>query len=109
MLRSGAATVEGVVRDGTGKPVANAAVVLVPPEQRRLNRELYKSGKSDASGKFVVRGLAPGGYRIFAFQSIAGGEYYNSRFLSKYESRGRSITVSQGGTATETLTVIESN
>jgi beta-lactamase regulating signal transducer with metallopeptidase domain len=109
MLRSGAATVEGVVRDGTGKPVSNATVVLVPPEARRENRELYKSGKSDASGKFVVRGIAPGSYKLFAFQGIAGGEFYNARFLAKYEFSGRPITVSQNGTATETLTVIEYN
>jgi hypothetical protein len=42
-----------------------------------------------------VRGIAPGVYKIFAFQTIAGGEFYNSRFLSKYEFRGRSLTVSQ--------------
>jgi hypothetical protein len=109
MLRSGAATVDGVVRDGAGKPVANATVVLVPPEARRENRELYKFGKSDASGKFSVRGIAPGSYKIFAFQAIAGGEFYNSRFISKFEFRGRSLSVSQGSTTTETLTVIESN
>jgi beta-lactamase regulating signal transducer with metallopeptidase domain len=109
MLRSGAAVVQGVVNNGTGKPVPNATVVLVPPETRRENREVYKFGKSDASGKFVVRGIAPGVYKIFAFQTIAGGEFYNSRFLSKYEFRGRSLTVSQGSTTTETLTVIEGN
>ena len=57
----------------------------------------------------MVRGIAPGNYKIFAFQSIAGGEFYNSRFLSKYEFRGKSITVSQGGAATETLTAIDGN
>ena len=108
-LRSGAAVVQGVVNNGTGKPVPNATVVLIPPEPRRENREVYKFAKSDASGKFVVRGIAPGVYKIFAFQAIAGGEFYNSRFLSKYEFRGRSLTVSQGSTTTETLTVIESN
>lgn len=109
ILRSGAATVEGVVRDGAGKAVSNATVVVIPPESRRENRELYKSSKSDASGKFVVRGIAPGNYRIFAFDGVANGEFYNARFLSKYEFRGKSITVSQGGSTTETLTVIDSN
>jgi len=108
-LRSGAGTVEGVVRDGTNKPVPNATVVVVPTEARRENRVLYKSAKSDASGKFTVRGVAPGGYKLFAFEGLAGGEFYNSRFLSKYEFRGKSINVGQGGTTTESLTVIESN
>jgi hypothetical protein len=109
MLRSGAGIVEGVVRDGSGKPVPNATVAVIPPNPRRDNRALYKTGTSDAVGKFVVRGIAPGGYKVFAFQGIAGGEFYNSRFLSKYEFRGKSINVSQGATVTESLTVIDSN
>jgi beta-lactamase regulating signal transducer with metallopeptidase domain len=108
-LRSGAGTVEGVVRDGSNKTVANATVVVIPPDARRENRELYKTAKSDAAGKFTVRGVAPGGYKLFAFEGLAGGEFYNSRFLLKYEFRGKSINVTQGGTTTEPLTVIESN
>jgi beta-lactamase regulating signal transducer with metallopeptidase domain len=108
-LRSGAGTVEGVVRDGSSKPVANATVVVIPPDARRENRALYKTATSDAAGKFTVRGVAPGGYKLFAFEGLAGGEFYNSRFLSKFEFRGKSINVTQGGTTTESLTVIESN
>jgi len=108
-LRSGAGIVEGIVRDGAGKPVPNATVVVVPPEPRRENRALYKTGASDASGKFSVRGIGPGGYKVFAFVGIAGGEFYNSRFLSKYEFRGKSINIAQGATVTESLTVIETN
>src|SRR5262249_25517357 len=108
-LRSGAATVEGVVRDGSNKPVANATIVVIPPDGRRENRALYKTATSDASGKFSVRGIAPGNYKLFAFEGIAGGEFYNARFLSKYESRGKPINVAQGSSTTEALTVIESN
>ena len=108
-LRSGAGTVEGVVRDGSSKPVPNATVVVIPPDARRENRALYKTATSDAAGKFTVRGIAPGGYKVFAFEGLAGGEFYNPRFLSKYEFRGKSINVTQSGTTTESLTVIESN
>jgi beta-lactamase regulating signal transducer with metallopeptidase domain len=108
-LRSGAGTVDGVVRDSSNKPLANATIVVVPPDARRENRTLYKTATSDAAGKFTVRGIAPGGYKLFAFEGLAGGEFYNSRFLSKYQSRGKSINVSQSGTTTESLTVIESN
>jgi beta-lactamase regulating signal transducer with metallopeptidase domain len=108
-LRSGAATVEGVVRDSSNKPVANATVVVIPPDARRENHALYKTATSDASGKYTVRGIAPGNYKIFAFEGVAGGEFYNARFLSKHELRGKPITVVQGGSSTESLTIIESN
>jgi hypothetical protein len=108
-LRSGAGTVEGIVRDGSNKPVPNATVAVIPPDARRENRVLYKTATSDAAGRFSIRGIAPGGYKLFAFEGLGGGEFYNSRFLSKYEFRGKSINVTQGGTSTESLTVIESN
>lgn len=108
-LRSGAGVAEGFVRDSAGKPVANATVVVIPPDSRRENRALYKTGTSDATGRFTVRGIAPGSYRVFAWHRISGGEFYNSRFLSKYEFRGKSINVTQGSTVMETLTVIEGN
>jgi beta-lactamase regulating signal transducer with metallopeptidase domain len=108
-LRSGAASVQGMVRDGSNRPVANATVVVIPPDPRRDNRVLYKTATSDASGKFTIRGIAPGNYKLFAFEGLAGGEFYNSRFLSKYESRGKPINVAQGGSTTEALTIIESN
>jgi hypothetical protein len=107
-LRSGAATVEGVVRNGD-RLVANATVVVIPPDGRRENRALYKTAKSDASGKFTIRGVAPGNYKLFAFENAAGGEFYNARFMSKVEFRGKAITVGQGSVSTETLTLIESN
>ena len=77
--------------------------------RRRENRALYKTATSDASGKYTVRGIAPGNYKLFAFEGLAGGEFYNARFLSKHEFRGKPITVAQGGSSTESLTVIESN
>src|SRR5262249_54862189 len=61
LLRSGAGVVEGIVRDGSGKPVPNATVVVIPPDTRRDNRALYKFATSDAVGKFSVRSIAPGG------------------------------------------------
>jgi hypothetical protein len=103
-LRTGAATVEGVVRDGSNRPIANATVVVIPPDARRENRALYKTATTDAAGKYTVRGIAPGNYKIFAFEGSRVGEFYNARFLSKHEFRGKPITVVQGGRTTESLT-----
>jgi hypothetical protein len=109
MLRSGGGIVEGIVKDAAGKPVRNSTVVVIPPESRRLVRTLYKTATSDAAGRFTVRGIAPGAYKIFAWPNLVGGEFYNSRFLSKFEFRGKAINVAQGATLTESLTLIDGN
>ena len=107
MLRSGAATVEGTVQDATGRPVAGATVVLMPAQNRRQNRVLYNTATSDPTGKFTIRSVGPGGFKLFAWQQrIAGGAYYSPLFMAKYEDRGRAVTVTEGVTVTQQLTVI---
>jgi hypothetical protein len=103
VLRSGAATIEGTVKDGAGKTMANATVVLVPPASRRGNRSLYKRVTTDQSGHFTVRGIAPGLYQLFAWQRVPDGAYYNERFLSKYQDRARAVYVNQQATVTADL------
>ena len=106
-LKSGAATVEGTVLDSAGKPVGFATVVLVPPEARRQNRVLYRTTISDANGKFSIRSVGPGSFKLFAWQKApVDGAYYNAGFISKYEDKGRSLIVVSGTTVNQPLTVI---
>jgi hypothetical protein len=106
VIASGAGTVEGVVRESATKVFAGANVVLVPEASRRENLALYFPTTSDASGRFVIRGVPPGDYKVFAWESIRPFAYQNAAFLAKHEERGRIVHVGQGGTASAELTVI---
>jgi hypothetical protein len=97
-LRSGAGTVEGTVLDASKKPVGGASIALIPPASSRQNRARYQTATSDATGRFFIRNVIPGDYKIFAWPDVDGGAYFNARFLSRYEERGRSIHVGQGST-----------
>jgi hypothetical protein len=61
---------------------------------------LYKTVTTDGKGHFVMRGVAPGAYTIFAWESVLPGAFQNAEFLEKYQSRGRPVNV-QGGTRSE--------
>jgi hypothetical protein len=106
VLGTGAGTVNGGVVDGPTKVVPGATVVLVPETQRRRNRALYVVSTSDASGRFTLRGVAPGEYKIFAWESIPAFAHLNAAFLAKHEERGKPVHVGQGGTVSAELTVI---
>jgi hypothetical protein len=106
VIASGAGTVEGVVREPTSKGFPGANVVLVPEESRRENLALYFPTTSDASGRFVIRGVPPGDYKLFAWESIPPFAYQNSAFLAKHEERGRIVHVGQVGTVNAELNVI---
>ena len=59
---------------------------------------LYKSTSTDKTGHFVLQGLPPGDYKVFAWESIEPGAYKSSGFLLPFENRGESIHVTEGST-----------
>jgi hypothetical protein len=99
VVGSGAGTISGLVQAG-------ATVALVPEAARRGNLALYLSAVSDASGRFVMRGVPPGDYKLFAWESVRPFAYQNAEFIAKDEERGRLIHVGQGTTVNAELTII---
>ena len=106
VINSGARTVEGTVRDARGKPVSGATAVLVPPRERRHNRALYYTAKSDAAGHFKIQGVAPGNYSLFSWQNMPDGAYFNDRFVSRNEEAGRRVSVTQASMTGADITLI---
>jgi hypothetical protein len=97
VIRTDGGAVDGVVTGADGKPVPNAAVILVP-DTHRQNPNLYKAASSDLQGHFSMTRVAPGSYKAFAWLSIAAGAYENAEFMARYESRGVPVRVANGAT-----------
>jgi hypothetical protein len=106
VVSSGAGVVDGIVEEGPAKVAAGAVVALVPDGKRFENRALFAATTSDSSGRFVFRGVAPGDYRLFAWESTPPNAYQNANFIRKYEGRAKIVHVIQGGSATAQLTII---
>jgi hypothetical protein len=106
VVGSGTGTVSGLVHDGPTKFVAGATVALVPEAARRENLALYLSAASDASGRFVMRGVPPGDYKLFAWESVRPFAYQNAAFIAKDENRGTLIHVGQGNAVNVEVTII---
>jgi hypothetical protein len=106
MISSGAGVVDGTVTDGPMKTVAGAIVALVPESKRFENRAVFANATSDSSGRFVLRGVAPGDYRLFAWESTPPNAYQSANFIRKYEGNGKVVHVGQGAAVHAELTVI---
>jgi hypothetical protein len=112
------AAVEGTVvyqhpgseTDGPNKdePVADAVVVAVPEARFRNHPERYRKVVSDQRGQFLLRGLPPGDYTLFAWESVDGEAYYDPQFLRVYEGQGKAFHAVPGDHATFELKVISS-
>jgi hypothetical protein len=45
---------------------------------------------------FVLQGISPCDYKVFAWETIESGAYTSPDFLQPYESLGESVHVSEG-------------
>ena len=97
--------VEGSVTDDKGAPSTGARVALVPDEAHRKREELYKSGNIDQYGRFSFRGVTPGAYTIYAWESLDGDSFMDPDFLKAYADDGKTVRVSESSQVTVDLKV----
>jgi bla regulator protein BlaR1 len=94
---AGGGTIEGVAMNSAGKRVSVAQVAVVPESSLRGNPHLYKTINTDQEGRFAMRGIAPGTYKIFALAEYNGDmPYLNSEFMKEIEDKGREIKIGRG-------------
>jgi len=104
VLAENGAQVSGTV-EKDGEP-SQATVVLVPEEgELRLSPQAYRFSRTDSQGAFAFK-VRPGGYRLFAFESIAPYAWMDPAILSGVEELGQAIVVKEGERSTRQLTPI---
>jgi protocatechuate 3,4-dioxygenase beta subunit len=106
IVSANGAVVEGVAVDQKSEPLANALVVAVPEPRLRSRTDHYRKTVTDQSGRFTLRGIRPGNYTLFAWQSVEGDAYFNSEFLKSYEQQGTALQLSEGDRKNLQLEVI---
>ena len=77
-----------VARHRDEQPATAATVALVPDEPRRAQTRLYKGITTDQYGRFTIKGIAPGGYKLFAWEVVEEGAYQDPDFLKPFEVLG---------------------
>jgi Carboxypeptidase regulatory-like domain len=99
--------IEGVALKENQPPAAGATVALAPDAQRRSQAHLFRSAVADQYGRYVLRGIPPGEYRLFAWEDVEPGAWLDPDFLSEYEKRGETVSVDERGRYTVQLKAIE--
>jgi len=106
VLRTDGAKVEGVVVGVDGKPATICKVTLVPQGDRRLNALLYRN-MNLRDGHFSFVDIAPGTYKLFAWENIPFGAEQNAAYMAPYEARGHIVSLTPGeSTSNITLSLI---
>jgi protocatechuate 3,4-dioxygenase beta subunit len=89
------ARIDGVVSKDQ-QPFQGASVTLVPDPPHRGEKRLFKSTTTDQLGHFILQGIPPGDYKLFAWESIDPGAYRSPDFLRPFENRGESMHITEG-------------
>jgi hypothetical protein len=102
------AEISGNVVDKRRQPVFDVQVVLIPNKPRR-RPDLFKQVFTDASGRFTLRNVVPGDYKLFALESIEQYSWFDPVVLESLETnaaKGEAVHVDEGGKTTINLTSI---
>jgi hypothetical protein len=67
---------------------------------------VYSDETTDASGRFHFDHVPPGDYKVFSWEDVADGAWYDADFMSTNESRGIPIHIREGQTEAARIDVI---
>ena len=85
---------EGTVKGENSDPIDGATITLVPTGSRR-SRSYYRSATTNSQGHFTIRGIAPGSYKVFAWDTVnLNAVTYDPDFLRPFEGAGQNVEVS---------------
>jgi hypothetical protein len=106
MASGNGAFAEGVVTGRKDEAVADVVVIAVPEARFRNRPERYRKAVTDQAGRFSLRGLPPGDYTLYAWESLEGEEYYSPEFLKSSEGQGKTLHLNEGDRKSVQIKVI---
>jgi len=96
LLGSDGGRITAAILRRDGRPAVGAQVVLVPDSARRNQPDQYRLGTTGEDGLVTMRGIPPGGYKLFAWETIEPNAYRNQDYMRTYDSLGLSILIGPG-------------
>jgi len=94
LLSPKAAQISGTVVTDKSEGAPRAQVVLIP-DRNRDRLELYKTATTDQNGRFTIRGIAPGEYRVFAWEAIEQYGWFDPDRVLQSEPQASRVRISE--------------
>jgi len=97
VLAADGGTVSGVVEIGDD-PAPGRSIDLVPDVPNSERSPNRRAATSDDEGRFTFAGVAPGDYRLYAWDEVFGSVslQFDAAFRRRYRESGVKVSVSAG-------------
>jgi protocatechuate 3,4-dioxygenase beta subunit len=106
-ISPGAGEIDGMVQNDKQEAAAGALVVLIPNDaKRRERREAYKTASTDQYGRFALKSVDPGEYKLYAWDDIESGAYMDADVMKPFESQGVAMSIHENGKESAQLKLI---
>jgi len=99
VLSSRAGQIDGTLVNEKSQPVPGIEAVMVP-DRFRDRADLIKTAVTDKDGRFTIRGIPPGEYKIFAWEAIEQFAYFDPDVLRQFEQLGKAVSIPESGKIT---------
>jgi hypothetical protein len=97
VLSPAGARIEGTLFDDKDEPT-RGSILLVPDTSEPGPPDLFRRASADSKGKFTLRGVAPGSYRLLALESVnLDSEISDPDFQRTIGNRGQGLMVEESG------------
>jgi Carboxypeptidase regulatory-like domain len=99
--------VSGLITDPRGRPAPDALILLTPPGAVQWTRgdPRFRMARSDGSGRYRVRSMPPGTYRIAALIAVDELAAWRPEWLSRIDGHGRAFLMADAA-APQTLDLV---
>lgn len=97
VLGADAGEIEGSVKKANGDPSIHARMTLFPAAANADRGDLFRFVFSDEHGQFKFKGIAPGEYRLFAWEDVLGGMPQDPDFRKRFEKQSIVVKVAPNG------------
>jgi beta-lactamase regulating signal transducer with metallopeptidase domain len=97
--------IDGTITDDKGQPVPGIQAVLVP-DAHRDRFELFRVITSGSDGRFTIRGVPPGDYKLFAWESSESFGYFDPELLKRDEAKGQRMKIQDSDKITVSVKMI---
>ena len=88
------------------QPTGGSMVVLLSDPYKEGRFDLLKMATSGEDGRFTLKDVGPGSYKLYAWGDIEPGSHLDPEMLAKYDSKAQKVAIKANAQEQVTLTQI---